>query len=274
MINKVEDLPRELLLHIFFYLQGDYLWRNQRVCKAWKKKINPEKEKLKVKTKNLINQASSWCLLSEEQYTAQLVRRRTYATEVDYMYFYLMNLKNTLSAEIRVLERISRSIEDVFEKSTLFTDVCLLFPHLFSNYVRVYKIQRYYFEMNTSDHIFYQKRLDTLKIPVIRSDNNGQKFTIIVKPNLKIINDELQRSEFIGNAEEYMKDQVKKLFSSWVNMYNQSIKKVPILSYYNFENCDILYTRKGFTMENFLKSGNNEVYKPAVYCLLAQNKLK
>lgn len=267
---KFEELPRELLLHIFYYLPGDALWRNQRVCKKWKKRINPDVQK----SKKTSTQVSSWTLLTEEQFPNELLIRKRYPTEIDYMYFYLYHLQTYIKNENRMLERIARSIEGVFEQSHLFTDICLLFPHLFANYVRIFKIQRYFFETDISDHIFWKKKLDVSKINITNIDSSGQKFTIIVKPNLKFIKEELEKSKYEGDAQSFVKEQVKELFIQWLSMYHRSIKKVPILSYYNLETCEILYTRKGFNLENFLKSGNNEVYKPAVYCLLAQNKLK
>eukprot|EP01080_Neovahlkampfia_damariscottae_P003453 gene3453-6102_t len=170
--NKV--LPDEILYHIFFFLPINDINKFERVSKQWKELYPSEKKKKNGKKKE---GKDLWEIISSEQFTHQFMRRKTYPSKIDTHRFCIYQFRSYLVNETKYCERILRSLEYEFEKERSFSDVCVVHPHLFHQYIQIFKIDKYYDEMELFDHYFSIYGLN-LKNYNFKSYENDKKLKI------------------------------------------------------------------------------------------------
>jgi hypothetical protein len=265
----LDDLPPEIFLHVFFFLPAEYLFYYQRVCKRWKQIMYTEKS-----PKRLDRDILTSCLIvAAEQFPYELRKRSTYPSPINSVFFYIWTYKCYLLSEISFMERVTRSIEHQYEKYPLFRDVCVYFPHLMGHYLKVYKIHKYFEEIDTSDASFSIGRLN---VHACRSrfDQDGQKLSLMIKVDERVLENEIEGLFEKTSKIEYIGRRVQEIWHEWLDIYARNPKKVPWFTYYNLKDVNILYTRNGFTRENYLRNWIKGLNRIPIYSLFVQGKIE
>ncbi|KAL9653549.1 hypothetical protein ABK040_000469 [Willaertia magna] len=204
-VDHILELPPELLVYIFVFLNGGQISKLERVCKKFysiihhedeserkylkktKRKKIPSKEQRQNQRRLSLNLATIcapttsriigydfWILLSEIHFKDEtLFRKKTYLSPIQPRIFYLYYYKATLLNDKYQLEKALRSLEDIITSHPYFNEVCIFCPHLMYYYYMIYRIDRDYALMDMKFHAFNQLgfNVDTQGVPLIQFFN-------------------------------------------------------------------------------------------------------